>query len=288
MKCKFLLGLALTALWACDNGNDVTKPSDDSLSENSSSSVQDTGALSSSSLVEQSSATVDESSSSLSSSQNEVRSSSSAVQTKSSSSAKVYTNYDPVTGILTDERDGEKYKTAKIGNQIWMGENLRYIDNENSVDCYLWDKKITDSVATQYGRHYSWMVATQLSCDWDYVLTSTSDTPVIVEPLQGICPDGWHVPSLNEWTTLFSSAPIGSLLSTQWKEILHGYDGTDDYGFSLQLGRYEVEDFQEFIMIEEYSKSENYTIAVYHDEKPVHLRREPKTQHFAYLRCIKD
>lgn len=39
MKCKFILGLALTALWACDNGNDVTKPSDDSLSEASSSSV---------------------------------------------------------------------------------------------------------------------------------------------------------------------------------------------------------------------------------------------------------
>lgn len=87
---------------------------------------------------------------------------------------------------LIDNRDGKVYKTVCIGEQVWMAENLRYA---GAGVCYNNDPDICDT----YGRLYSITETTGLN-------TSSANPSGI----QGICPDGWHVPSAAEWDELWN------------------------------------------------------------------------------------
>jgi PKD repeat protein len=95
------------------------------------------------------------------------------------------------TGIFTDSRDGQTYKWVKIGNQVWMAENLNWVP---SNDYGGWSGCYNNSASNceSYGRLYTWPSAMQGA-------GSSSSTP---SGIQGVCPPGWHVPSHDEWTQL--------------------------------------------------------------------------------------
>jgi uncharacterized protein (TIGR02145 family) len=88
--------------------------------------------------------------------------------------------------------DNQTYKTAEIGNQVWMAENLNY--NVNNSVCYDND----NNNCNKYGRLYNWVTAMNLSanCGEDFCSNQIS------QKHKGICPSGWHIPNASDWDIL--------------------------------------------------------------------------------------
>jgi uncharacterized protein (TIGR02145 family) len=86
--------------------------------------------------------------------------------------------------------DGNVYRTVKIGDQWWMAENLRVTRDPdgNPIESRVYNDD--ESLLGVYGRMYSWDVA-----------MNGSDVP----GARGIAPDGWHIPSREDWDALFRS-----------------------------------------------------------------------------------
>ena len=113
-------------------------------------------------------------------------------------------------GTFTDTRDGQMYKTVKIGTQTWMARNINY-KTESGSWCY------NDSVSycKKYGRLYDGWAA------------------------EKACPQGWKLPSNQEWENLVRASGgkkiAGKKLKSKsgWNEN-RGMDGngTDDLNFS--------------------------------------------------------
>ena len=101
-------------------------------------------------------------------------------------------------GSFIDTRDGNEYATVKIGEQTWMAENLRYVGNvsmgsmASSAIAYRYYPSNNASNVSTYGYLYNWTAAMNGS-------SSSSANP---SGVQGICPNGWHLPSNDEWTQL--------------------------------------------------------------------------------------
>lgn len=99
-------------------------------------------------------------------------------------------------GSVKDDRDGQIYKTVKIGDQWWMAQNLNY-EMENSFCA-------DDSSCAKYGRLYTWGAVMDSAAQWSEggkgCGVNSDCSPSF--PVRGVCPSGWHVPSRDEWINL--------------------------------------------------------------------------------------
>lgn len=144
-------------------------------------------------------------------------------------------------GTVTDIC-GIKYNYVKIGTQIWMAENMRCnkYDTESerkgetireltsamSYKAYYFDDS---KVTKEYGYLYNWAAVVGLT---DEEATKTSHYP-FESNRQGICPNGWHVPTAAEWDVL--AGYIGSEGGKKLKSSsgwLNDDNGTDAYSFT--------------------------------------------------------
>lgn len=127
---------------------------------------------------------------------------------------------------------GQYYHIVKIGTQCWFKENLN-IGTQININqrqepynatiekyCYLNNPNLCDT----YGGLYDWLEMMQ-----------NSKTPIV----QGICPDGWHIPSDKEWSTLadFLSSGEGNKMkekgTSHWS---HPNYGNNSSGFTALPG----------------------------------------------------
>ena len=148
------------------------------------------------------------------------------------------TPYDSTTHFC-DIRDSAVYAMVRIGSQVWMKENLNFdykIDGA-SYGSYCYNNS-ADSCA-KYGKLYTWAAATDsVNTGCGYVATWEGATcEVETDTLQGICPNGWHLPDTEEWSTLVAAVaddPVtaGATLKSEAGWLDSDTPGTNSSGFS--------------------------------------------------------
>jgi len=142
------------------------------------------------------------------------------------------------------------YLAVEIGNQVWMAENLKvtHYPDGNSIpkvtDNTAW-KHVKDKIAeaaycfynndkdSTFGVLYSWPAALG-----DKGVASNSNPSEV----QGVCPAGWHLPSMAEWLELKDFLKNNGHFLREGKALksTSGWaddgNGTDDYGFCALPG----------------------------------------------------
>lgn len=126
-----------------------------------------------------------------------------------------------------DPRDNNVYKTVTINGIHIFAENLRYADSLKTANLKgeSWCYNNEEKNCAIGGRYYTWTAAVNMDSKWQNALASE----LINNPHKGICPDGWHIPTKEEWITLFSGVEYAA-------QQMMGYDiwenATDYSGFS--------------------------------------------------------
>lgn len=159
---------------------------------------------------------------------------------------------EPITDFFKDQRDGQIYNTVQIGEQTWMAENLKYLPNVVGPDIgsesipfyYVYGysgTNVTDAKATSnfktYGVLYNWPAA----------MNGDSSSTLIPSGVKGVCPNGWHLPSKEEWNQLIDfvggSVEAGKKLkeagTTHWYS--ESFDVSNESGFTALPGGFRGE-----------------------------------------------
>ncbi len=142
---------------------------------------------------------------------------------------------------------GYTYNTVSIGDQCWMAENLKYLpsvnyestNSNNTPRFYVYGYSGIDTVAAQatsnfntYGVLYNKLA----------MLNGGTYSNTNPSTLQGICPNGWHIPSFAEWNQMVvyvggstvAGGKIKEVATTHWN--CPNIGGNNEYGFTALPG----------------------------------------------------
>jgi uncharacterized protein (TIGR02145 family) len=200
-------------------------------------------------------------------------------------------------GNKVKDVDGNEYNTTKIGSQRWMAENLRTTKYNDGMPISLvtagtaWGNLTTPGYcyynndpgeySVPYGALYNY-----------YVVASTNSL--------NVCPEGWHVPTDTEWTTLTTYLGGEGVAGGKMKEMgLAHWDSpntgaTNESGFAGLPGGYRSSDGT-FNFIGGHglwwSSTEDYAAVAfrYLDTGTGYVYREGSNKDFGFsVRCLRD
>ena len=180
------------------------------------------------------------------------------------------TTFENPRDKFTDERDGKVYTIVQIGDQWWMAQNLDFFTAEGS-----WYYNNDSPGFSDFGRLYNW------------------------ETAERSCPDGWDLPSDDEWKTLEIELGMRASVANQL-----GFRGTDQgtklksgsrVGFDALLGGYRMDDGNYFSIngagyfwsSSEYHKNFAYFRSLTEEESRINRLVIDKTRGFS-VRCVLD
>jgi len=196
----------------------------------------------------------------------------------------------PITDV-----DGNTYKTVRIGEQTWMAENLRTakFSDGNAIPaisdpsawsgldtpgycCYNNDR---DSIGEIYGALYNF-----------YAVASSK-----------VCPEGWHVPTVDDWQklrdflgdTLVSGGLLKESGTLHWEAPNTGADNSTGFqalpaGIRYFEGTFSsLSNFTAFWSSTEYESAKGWYLSLYYSGTTVQLNQASKKDGFS-VRCIKD
>lgn len=222
----------------------------------------------------------------------------------------------PCAGATTvTDYDNNTYNTVQIGNQCWMKENLKtthYADgtsialgnSSSSSTAYRYKPNNNANNVSTYGYLYNWKA----------VMKNSSSSSANPSGVQGICPNGWHVPSAAEWTQLTNyvssqsqyvcgsdNTNIAKALAstTGWNSITNtcavgnNPSANNATGFSvLPAGQYITDNFQfgayaRFWSSKQYNNDYAYNLYIYYDRVGAYGGNNAKYVGYS-VRCVKN
>ncbi len=206
--------------------------------------------------------------------------------------------------------DGNIYETIQIGDQIWMKENLKvthFTDGTaipNVTDNTEWSNlSITEKAYAYYNNNQNNEGDTYGALySWGAIMNDENSSSSNPSNVQGICPDGWHIPSESEWSQLVNflggeNQASGELKEAGFEHWLNPNTGaTNSSGFTALPGgdRYwGTGIFQTLGHVAgwwsstQFNSSESYTKILHSDSNIVNTYEINKVNGLS-CRCIKD
>lgn len=118
---------------------------------------------------------------------------------------------------------GVTYRTTTVGEMVWMAENLRYVPDEALLTKGIWypDGNEDAEYVREHGMLYSFTVALG------------GAQVVSGAPVRGICPEGWHVPYIDELQTLAAGPDCGFTLAGMWNSVSKNYVSLAKSGYLM-------------------------------------------------------
>lgn len=141
---------------------------------------------------------------------------------------------------FTDSRDGNIYNTVLIGSQCWMAENLAFLPSVSYSSSgststpfyYVTDVETTD---VNYAKSTNNYKTYGVLYNWPAAMDGEVSSNNVPSGVQGVCPDGWHLPSDEEWKLLEGEVDSQyNYPDAEW--VNTGYRGTDAGGNLKETG----------------------------------------------------